>query len=559
MLKNVCRLGFTGTLLVCLSSLAAAQLIPPSVEPGRERQRFTEPPTPRAQPSGPTVMLPSTIAPAGAAQIRLHLKDIRVVGSTVYSEAELRSLYAPLIGQDISLQEIYEVARAITAKYGNDGYVLSRAIIPPQNLGRSGATVRIQIVEGYVDRVEWPASLSRYRNFFSDYEAKIITDRPVNVRTIERYLLLASDLPGLKFSSSLRPSATQPAAATLVVEVAQKPLDLMARVDNRGTQARGPNEFLTSASFNNLFGQHESLTVSYAGSFQLNELQYIAANYRQVLNSEGLTFFVNASDSWGKPGTLQLETLQYKNRGPYFESGLSAPVVRTREKNLTLTGLFFASNSASNVLDAPFNRDRLRGIRLKADADAADTFNGVNQFNLTFSQGFDGLGSTQNGNPLASRAFGKVDFNKIEGTAVRTQPLFAGFSMQIAAYAQYAFDPLLAPEECGYGGKQFGRAFDPSQFTGDRCWMASAELRYDPPARGGALPFTQVYGFLDRGEISHIQPAAGTPKSQDGTSTGVGVRFNWQNHTDADLSVAKAIDATNNHDWRFFFAVTVRN
>ena len=110
-------------------------------------------------------------------------------------------------------------------------------------------------------------------------------------------------------------------------------------------------------------------------------------------------------------------------RSTVIEAGAFYPVVRSRERNLTLTGLVFMSDNYSDILRAPFNVDRLRGFRGKADADIADSLQGINQFNVTFSQGIEGLGSTDNGNPLASRAAGRVDFSKIEGTVSRTQPL----------------------------------------------------------------------------------------------------------------------------------------
>ena len=44
------------------------------------------------------------------------------------------------------------------------------------------------------------------------------------------------------------------------------------------------------------------------------ELQYLAASYRQVLNSEGLIGFVNASYGWGRPGTAALQLLEYTTR-----------------------------------------------------------------------------------------------------------------------------------------------------------------------------------------------------------------------------------------------------
>src|SRR5262249_52809758 len=155
---------------------------------------------------------------------------------------------------------------------------------------------------GYVDRVVWPEKLNQYRNFFSDYEAKIVADRPAYIRTLERYLLLLGDLPGFKVTTKLQPSTTNPAASTLVVEVTEKPLDLQGRVATHAARSRGPGESLASATLNNTAHPHEASTLTYAGVPQLRELQYVAANYPQVLTSEGLTAFPPASYPWGKPG-----------------------------------------------------------------------------------------------------------------------------------------------------------------------------------------------------------------------------------------------------------------
>jgi len=415
--------------------------------------------------------------------------------------------------------------------------------------------VRIEVIEGWVDKVEWPASLTRYRDFFSSYAAKITAERPANIRTIERYLLLAGDLPGLKFSTSLRPSRTQAAASTLVVDVTEKRLDANTRSDNRGTESRGPYQFLASAAINNAFGNHEGLAVSYAGAQPLRELQYVSANYRQVLTSEGLTASVNGSYSWGRPGTEALELLEFETRSTAAEAALSFPLVRARERNLTLTGLAFMSESNSDVLGEAFNTDRLRGLRLKADADMADSFQAINQFNVTFSQGLEGLGSTDNDNPLASRAAGRVDFGKVEGTVSRTQILFANVSAYVSAYGQYALTSLLSPEQCGYGGRFFGRAFDPSQLLGDHCWQALGELRYDIPPVFGGTTSAQLYNFVDYGKVYTIEPSAGTPNSSDAASIGAGVRLGLFERFNADLQAAKGIHGPRD-DWRFFFSVT---
>jgi hemolysin activation/secretion protein len=548
--------------LLAASAPARAQ-IPASELPGRERERFQQPPPALAQPGGPAITLPGAVAPPGADRITLVLRGVRTVGGTIYRSEELAPLYQDLVGHAITLSAVYDIAARITAKYGADGYVLSRAIVPPQELTPGGATVTIQIVEGYVDRVEWPASLSKYRDFFADYTAKIIADRPTNIRTLERYLLLASDLPGLKFKNSLKASATQQGAATLVVEVVEKPIDVLGRVDNRGTKARGPYQFSTSTTVNNLLRIHEAFTATYAGAFDLSELQYMAASYRQMLNSEGLSFFASASNSRGRPGTPELRLLDYKTRSNVFESGVSYPFIRLREKNLIVSGMFFASDDRSDIAGALNSHDKLRGARLKVDADLAEPSGAVNQLNVVASQGIKVLGSSDNGDLFLSTAHGRVDFTKVEATYTRTQPLFERLSLLVAAHGQYAANPLLSPELCGYGGRAFGRAFDPSQLVGDQCVEVLGELRFDLPHSIKQMTQAQLYAYADRGWLHNLAPVAGTPVNLDAASVGGGIRLGWQppfapyGGFSTDLSAAKAIDGPRN-DWRFFFIVTGR-
>jgi hemolysin activation/secretion protein len=123
--------------------------------------------------------------------------------------------------------------------------------------------------------------------------------------------------------------------------------------------------------------------------------------------------------------------------------------------------------------------------------------------------------------------------------------------MFLAAYAQYAGTPLLVSEQCSYGGRFFGRAFDPSQFLGDHCLEVLGELRYDFATPWKQLTRLQVYGYADHGETFILQPAPGTPARQHGSSAGAGVRAAWEDTYSADLSVAKAIDGPRD-DWRAF-------
>src|SRR5215469_15415379 len=340
----------------------------------------------------------------------------------------------------------------------------------------------------------------------------ITSQRPVNVHTIERYLLLASDLPGLHFNASLKPSKTHEGASTLVIEMTEKPINVYARGDNRGTPSRGMGEWLLGADFNNLLHKNESFTVNWASvGPDPKELQYFAGNYRQVLTAEGVYAFVNGSYNTGRPGTDVLRLLDFKAWGSYVEGGFAGPVIRTRETNLTLTGLVFAEDSLSDILQTPFNRDHLRGLRLKADADWADRFLGINQVNFTYSQGIQGLGSSENNDPLQaltnvnnlSNPVGRVDFEKAE---------------------------------------------------------AIVEFRYDLPKFADVVTQTQFYTYSDYGKLwvrgpGVIDPTTGGISGNFvAASAGGGVRLAFWDKVTADLSVAKAIEGPRD-DTRFFFIV----
>ena len=243
-----------------------------------------------------------------------------------------------------------------------------------------------------------------------------------------------------------------------------------------------------------------------------------------------------------------------------LEAGLSYPVIRTREANLTLTALGFLTNDYAFAFGAPFTRDRIRGVPPQ----------GRCRLGRPLPRHQSGQRHVQPGHqrasarpttpipnaplpplPPPSTNAGRVDFSKVEGTFSRAQPLWAKFSLFVAAYGQYAFTPLLVSEQCSYGGRFFGRAFDPSQMLGDHCWAVLGELRYDIPTSWKQLTRLQLYAYADHGEVYIMEPALGTPASQHGTSVGGGVRVAWEDIYSADLSVAKAVEGPRD-DWRAF-------
>ncbi len=287
------------------------------------------------------------MVPEAAAGVSLHVNSITVEGSAVYSAADFEPLYAGMIGKEVSAADIYDLAARIGAKYGQDGYLLARAVVVPQSVNPEAAAIRIRVIEGYIENVEWPPNASRYRDLFTPCLEKIKNERPARTKTIESCLLLASDLPGLKFTSTLKAGHNTNGGVILVVGLTEKPFDAAASVDNRGVPGRGPWEYLASVTENNRLGIHEFFNVTYSSAFNSTELQYLSGTYHQAILANGLYFEANAYGSRGDPNLPATSAINFRANSDGVEGGFTQPLMRTREQNLSISALGFAEHAFS--------------------------------------------------------------------------------------------------------------------------------------------------------------------------------------------------------------------
>jgi len=140
-------------LVLLVPGAAAAQLIDrglpfePSRRPGEIRPQVPAP----APPEKPGFVLPQLPVP-GANEQRLSggpqivVREFRITGSTVFSQARLAEVTAPYVGRPIDIETLNELRDRLTLLYVDAGYLNSGAVLPDQDV-RAGV-VEFQIVEG---------------------------------------------------------------------------------------------------------------------------------------------------------------------------------------------------------------------------------------------------------------------------------------------------------------------------------------------------------------------------------------------------------------------------
>lgn len=318
------------------SPAAAQTVLPGPAQPGLLERRFEQPELPKA--GGGEIVTPEkegAVAPAGAEDATFILKGVVIEGATAFPESDFLPLYEKLLGTTVSVKTVYDIAQAITTKYTAAGYVLSQAVVPPQKINGNGFA-RIKVIEGYVDKVIIQGDIKGPRSLLEEYGDKIRASRPLKLDVLERYLLLASDLPGASASGTLKPSDTTPGAADLVFEVTHKSLDAFSSFDNRGSKYVGPWQLATGANLNSVLGLYERTSLQLATTpFNVGELKYGKIAHEETVGEEGTKISADAGYADSHPGwTLKPNAL--RSHSLTVGLGVSHPLVRSRAENLTL-------------------------------------------------------------------------------------------------------------------------------------------------------------------------------------------------------------------------------
>ncbi len=522
---------------------ALAQITPPAaVQPGRPL------PQAPAQPDFDFRLEAPQRSPVPRAVDEIHFKlnDIRIVGATTMKPDDFRPLYADLIGKDVTLSRILDVAEAIEQKYRAAGYVLVRAYVPPQRVKDGIFTINVS--EGFVASASVEGANAGTQAITNDYMKPVLADRPLEISTIERALLLTNDLPGVSATGVLRPSAATPGASDLVVTESQPFATGGLAFDNRGSRFSGIWTVTGDAEFNGIFGPDQ-----FAASLTSapDSLEQIAgqARYSRAIGPDGVIGSMIVTVDHGEPGSTLAQFGVLTNSwavGPR----LTYPIERSRAETITLDGGLTVQDARVN-LDAfhlGLSHDQWRVF----DMGVSYLRNGFLDANwaatLDVAQGLPFLGATPNNSPELSRPGGQTDFTKITGAAHVTRPLLGPFSAALSVQGQYSFSPLITGEQIAYGGTEIGLGYDPGAITGDHGIGSSLELRYDGHLPQWRIGTIEPYLFVDTAWAWYADGGALSPRGENIASAGGGVRLWLPWNATLGLEVARTLDAVPGSD-----------
>jgi len=463
--------------------------------------------------------------------------------------AEKISTYTDgLIGAAIPQDRIAAARAGIVDLYRQDGYIYTVV-----NVIISRGTLRFVVIEGRIASVRLDGDIGSAGTQVLRFLNRLTEPRPIDTATLERWLLLAADVPGVTLRSTLAPSTEEPGALVLVAKVSRTPVSGLVTGDNRAFPQTGPQQGLAVMDFNSFTEYGERTEISLYRAFNASQM-FGQASSEFYLGGSGLKakFYGGAGNS--KPSGF-LRQIGYEGTSDIYGFQVSYPLVRVRQQSLNVVANLDAIDSQTNIQQTPNgpatrnSNDRLRILRAGGDYARLDTLFGAetgatNTANLRFSQGLDGLGATPTVNSLAPRSGEKINFSKVNGEIGRNQSLMelwedSSLALQLSAGGQYSGDVLPPVEEFYLGGPHFNRGYYWGQVTGDRALAVTAELQLNTSIPlPTAIPWelnAQFYAFYDWGETWQTR---NSDANQILRSVGLGTRLFLTPDVELDLEGA---------------------
>ena len=459
------------------------------------------------------------------------LRRLDIDGVSGDTPLPLRHLYADLLGRNVDAAILAEVAFKITRHNAAAGFPARIAYFADQDF--QNGLVKVSVSSGAVGFVEFVGAEGRTLKYLRSLASMLTEETPLRAETLTRFKHLANQVPGVSCTVAITPSANPLEPPNLVITVKHERFSSDNFFDNRAPRGIGRKILSSRAKARGLATGTDELDVQLIHNTGRGNAYLLIASYATVLNKRGLTAELGFFRSHFKPQLFGPSPPILGIINENYSVELSQPI-HVSERLQVSANAGLAILHAQRSVNGPLQvRDRRRVSTLGLELDAQDAWGGVNYVSLQWLHGWDVLGATARGEPLASRQGDGAAFSTFILEVERVQKVGKFAELELATWTQASTQSLYEVDQCVYGGRDFGLGHEFEALYGDHCFLGLLELRSKPIALlagANAAP----YAFVDGAVIGFtgVPDIAARPFSAL-MSAGGGVRFKLNKHVSA--------------------------
>lgn len=489
-------------------------------------------PQPRQGGSQPRPLLPKSEA---------MILRIDVVGSTVFSPAEINQITAKYVGQWLTLEQMLMIRTAITNLYIQRGYTTSGAFLPVQEL--SDGILRIQVIEGILEKIEIKG-LSQLQEDYIRERIGLYSHAPVNIQRLEAGLQLLQQDPMITGVQAELKTGSAPGKSILVLNLTMaEPWRIEMGLENRDSPSVGALRGSFNITNQNLTGWGDRATVNLA---MTEGIRSYSLEYERPINAMQGTLGIRYAQDSSRIVEYPFNAIDIRGISNTLGINYRQPLARSASGEFAVGfGLDVRSSQTYILNDVPFSfsvgpeKGYSQVVVMRFSQDWVNRSSSqVLAMRSQFSLGIGGLGATVNNSGTDGRFaswLGQVQF---------VQALGGGSLLLTRMAAQLSSSSLLPLEQFSMGGIDTVRGYRQNRVVGDNGILASVEGRF-PLWRGnsngdGAL---QITPFFDLGKMWNNRTTITAPDLI--ASIGLGFRYQLNRHISLRLEYGLPLVTTN--------------
>lgn len=476
----------------------------------RDRERLGELPSldPLPQENDAGASQPATMVES---EETIRVTSLRFIGKNSFlNEKQQNSLKEQVEGKDVGLTDIRTLTDKANTALRQNGFLLARAIIPPQDV--TSGSLEIELIEGTIETVsfEYGQGVRVREELLRRIAESAIDHDSLTKADLEAAMLGMSDLPGVTARASLTPGE-KAGTSRIVVDVTEQPiLTGSFGGDNYGSPSTGRVQGYSQLAFTDLTGEGDLTQMG----FSLSEGQRFASvsvavpisGSKLLATYDYAYLFYENIDDVGKVAGIEGDAY-------YASIGLTYRAVRSRVANFNLSAELNGKVLKDDSIAGRLADKRIFSGTVALSGDNRDDLFGgaVTQYSLSWTFGDLDLSNLPVAELIDSLSFKtQGSFSRLNLDAARLQKLPGDFSLLARIAVQRASKNLDSSESFSLGGPYGVRGWPVGEGRGDIGFTSSVELRYDAPLpeKVGAL---QISTFVDSGRVKINKDSFGIP------------------------------------------------
>lgn len=443
-------------------------------------------------------------------------------GNLIYKTQDLEKIVADKIGLPLTLEDIKTLAKKIEEKYHQDGYVITKVIVPEQEFSNTNP-VEFLILEGKLGKINVIGN-GRYKGEFitqSLSASEIVSGKAFKVDSLENTLARLNKQSGIQVASVLRSGEEQGYTDIDVKVVEEDRISAVLDLNNYGSKNTGEYRAVGQVNASNLTGRGDSGSLLGLHTIDGEGSYYFNLAYNTPVNAYGTK--VGAYYALGNVNVgEELAILDIKGENKSWGLGLQQDHILDLNNLLQYEAWLESYEVNQEVLGMTTTEDKIRKLKLGVNYEHLNA-SSRSFYSLNLHQGLgEKFGAMPNDFVLSTRAIANADnsFTKISFDWMRLQRVNARTLFIPRIYGQYAFDSVVSGEQIAIGGISSVVGNPNALYSGDSGYNINVEGRY------AIFPSTEKYQLtakLDYGQV--FVKKSFLAESKDENLAGVGIGF----------------------------------